>query len=103
MTLLDHFEGMVSVFPLLVSLSSLFLKHSQLYRRENIEIHKLAELAPFVDVDVKVLSSSIDRVPENLSEKVDAVTYVWVDNMSDLKKEMWSFDEFVVTKLSRWI
>lgn len=100
MTLLDYFEGGVSVM-------SAYHPHyseqpSQLYRRESIKIHKLAELAPFVDVDVKVLSSSIDRVPENLSEKVDAVTYVWAKDMSDLKKETWSFDEFVVTKLSRW-
>ncbi len=58
---------------------------------------------PFGDVDVKVLSSSIDRVPENLGEKVDAVTYVWADDMSNLKKEPWSFDEFVVTKLSGWM
>lgn len=65
-------------------------------------MHKLAELTSFINIDVKVLIASIDRLPENLSEKVDAMTYVWADDVSNLEKEAWSFDEFVVTKLSRW-
>lgn len=101
---LDYFEGSVSVFSLFVPPpSSLFWATSQLYQQENIEIHKVAELTPFVDIDIKVLTAPIDRLPENLSEKVDAVTYVWAEDMSNLKKEAWSFDEFVVTKLSRWM
>lgn len=56
----------------------------------------------FVDIDVKILTASIDRLPENLSEKVDAMTYVWSNDVSSLEKEAWSFDDFVATKLSRW-
>ena len=104
MSSLDRYEGGVSVFSLFVPPpSSLFWATSQLYQRENIDIHKVAELTPFADVDIKVLTAPIDCLPENLSEKVDAVTYVWAEDMSNLKKEAWSFDEFVATKLSRWM
>jgi hypothetical protein len=100
---LDYFEGNVSVFPIFDPRPHHYSGPPQMYRRENIETHKLAELMSFVGVDVKVLTASIDRLPENLSEKVDAVTYVWANDMDELKKEAWSFDEFVVTKLSRWM
>jgi hypothetical protein len=38
-----------------------------------------------------------------LAEPIEAQTYVWCLEDSDLEKELWSFDEFVKKNAWKWI
>jgi len=38
-----------------------------------------------------------------LAEPIEAQTYVWCLEDSDLEKELWSFDEFVGKNAWKWI
>ena len=69
-------------------------------------------LGPFAPVPADAATSEAVLIPADLpplpaaselAQTIPAQTYVWCQYISDLEKELWSFDEFIRKNAWKWI
>jgi len=123
-TYLDVFEGGVCIYVLISVLRKTLLTillcsaavldgQTQMYDRLHVLVHPLG---PFTSVPADTTGSSEaeeDRLiptgptplatTSELAQPIEAQTYVWCLEDSDLETELWSFDEFIKESAWRWI
>lgn len=88
-------------------------RKTQMYERLHVLVHPLG---PFTSVPADATESSegeedslIPTGPtplattSELAQPIEAQTYVWCLEDSDLETELWSFDEFIKESAWRWI
>ncbi|EGN98607.1 hypothetical protein SERLA73DRAFT_181151 [Serpula lacrymans var. lacrymans S7.3] len=77
------------------------------YIRDSVLVHPLT---PLVSLDVS--GSGVDLVPStpppvpdpaDLAEPIKAATYVWCKPLSELRAQLWSFEEFVKYNAWKWV
>ncbi|KAG2131355.1 hypothetical protein DEU56DRAFT_814097 [Suillus clintonianus] len=76
------------------------------YTREIVSIYPLGPLANIRDIEVKSLVATTPPpipVMSELANPVDAATYVWCLSSSELRAQLWTFEEFVKLNAWKWI
>ena len=122
---LDVFEGNVRLSLSLCILSSglttlsfffRLVRINQEYVRKEVHVHPLGRLTAVPSnaavsssegtaVEGSLIPAALPALPsaDKLAQPIPAQTYVWCSKDSYLKKELWSFDEFVRNNAYKWI
>lgn len=68
-------------------------------------MHPLASLQSLNAPSINVVSTSAAPLPSSteLSEPVEANTYIWIVQLSDLEPELWSYEVFVKDSAWKWV
>ncbi|TFY82834.1 hypothetical protein EWM64_g1177 [Hericium alpestre] len=80
------------------------------YVRNPVPVHPLGPLTPLnaattPKVESSIVPTSVPPLPppSELSETVQAQTYIWCKPITQLRKELWSYETFVKENASKWI
>ncbi|KAF8656266.1 hypothetical protein AX16_002702 [Volvariella volvacea WC 439] len=75
------------------------------YTREKVTAYQLEEAIPLSEYELNektiIPDHALPPLPQDLGEGVEAETYIYVDP-SRLKRDLWSFEEFVKEKAWKW-
>lgn len=79
------------------------------YTRESVSVYPLGPLANIRDIPPIEVKSLVPTTPppiptlSELANPVDADTYVWCIGSSELRAQLWTFEEFVKLNAWKWI
>lgn len=84
MTSLDYFEG-------------------NEYIRKEVRVYPLASLSSMSPTSPAHLLPHSIPLPDPLPEPVHCLVYIWIDRITMLSPDVWSYSAFVKEKMHRWI
>jgi len=78
------------------------------YTRENVSVHPLSPFISLLDSekqDSSVVPTHAPDIPplDSLPNPITVQTYIWAQPLSQLKPDLWDYDEFVRTNAWKWI